>query len=177
MTTPPISSAAPSFTRTYRDAPMMWVLDTRVRILADSAATSGRYSMVEVYAPPSIDGPPPHIHDDADELFHVLEGGMKVLIENDWRIARAGDTIIVPRGLLHTFSNPFLSSCRFLAHYSPAGFERFFVDAGIPVERSADSKAHHLDPIRPPVVEPPSLAHLKAMSIKHHMRIPGVTDA
>lgn len=167
--TPPVQTAE-FFSRTRRDAPLLWVFGVRVRILVDSAATSGRYSLMEIYAPPFTDGPPPHSHDDFDELFHVMEGGLKVFVSGAWHVAHAGDTVIVPRGTLHTYNNPFLSACRFLAQCTPGGFENFFLEIGTPVTSTG------VEPIRPPGVAAPDLERIKSLARKHRMHMPGLTD-
>jgi mannose-6-phosphate isomerase-like protein (cupin superfamily) len=145
------------------------VLGTRVRFLIDGEDTGGRFSMQEHYVPAFHAGPPPHSHMDADETFHVLEGALKVLVAGQIMVARTGDTFVVPRGVLHAFSNPYLTACRFLTQMAPAGFERFFSDAGVPPTSPADL-------LTPPKCEPPAPGHLRALAIKHHMRVPGLTD-
>lgn len=162
-------ASAPPFVRTHGDAHVLWVLGTRQRFLVDGAATGGRFSLVETYAPACHPGPPPHIHDDAEETFHVLGGALKVLVGDKTIIARAGDTLIVPRGVLHTFSNPFLTACSALVHLSPAGFEQFFAEIGVPPVSPTDL-------LTPPPAAPPSREQLRALAIKHHMRMPGLTD-
>jgi quercetin dioxygenase-like cupin family protein len=172
---PPSSpSAVPSLAgshvfRAYRAGRVLWVLGTRVRFLIDGADTGGRFSMQEMYTPAVDPGPPPHSHADADEMFHVLDGALKVMVAGEFAVARAGDTLLVPRNTLHTFSNPYLTPCRFLVQLSPAGFEGFFADVGI-APASAD------DLFTPPTVAPPQPEQLRALAIKHRMHVPGLTD-
>ncbi len=153
----------------YREAPMLWVLGQRVRILVAGDQTAGRSSLVEVYAPPFSEGPVQHAHEDADELFYVLEGGLKIAVGGQTTIAHAGDTLIVRQGTLHAFGNPFVTPCRFLSQYTPAGFERFFLDLGLPVEGSAT-------PLEPPPCAPPTAEQMRMLAQRCRMRIPGVTD-
>lgn len=148
---------------------MLWVLGQRVRILVAGEQTASRYSVVEVYAPPFSEGPGPHAHQDADELFHILEGGLKITVADQTTTAHAGDTLIVGRGTLHSYGNPFVTPCRFLSHYTPAGFERFLLEAGIPVEQNASQ-------LEPPPCVPPTMEQMRMLSLRHRMHIPGVTD-
>lgn len=42
-----------------------------------------------------------HQHDDEDELFLVIEGQIKMELENETHLVSAGELIIVPRGTVH----------------------------------------------------------------------------
>src|SRR5688572_13514080 len=90
-----VSPPASHHFQPYREARMLWVLGQRVRILVAGEQTASRYSVVEVYAPPFSEGPGPHAHQDADELFHILEGGLKITVADQTTTAHAGDTLIV----------------------------------------------------------------------------------
>jgi quercetin dioxygenase-like cupin family protein len=166
---PTAAAPSPAVIRTHREARVLWVLGTRQRFLVDGADTGGRFALIETYAPACHAGPPPHMHEDAEETFHILDGAVKVMVAGQTTIARAGDTLIVPRGVLHTFSNPFLTACRFLVQLSPAGFERFFTEIGVP-------PVSPIDLMTPPQVSPPSPEQLRAAAIKFHLRVPGLTD-
>jgi len=148
--------------RSLREARTLWVLGARVRLLVGGEDTSGAYSMVEVYLPPVAADVPKHLHEDCEALLHMLEGGLKVLIDEQWSILRPGDTLIVPRGTPHTFSNPFLTPCRFLTQYTPAGFEQFFADAGVAAT----------DMFRPDAARP-TPDQMRALAGKHHMTLVG----
>jgi mannose-6-phosphate isomerase-like protein (cupin superfamily) len=167
----PSAAASTHLFRTYRETPVVWVFGVRMRILVDSAETAGRFSLVEVYTPPFDPGPPLHAHHDCEELFHILEGGLRLTLagQSGPITARPGDTLIVPRGMLHTVSNPFLTPCRHLVQLTPGGFERFFAEIGVPPVSGTDL-------LRPPATPPPSKDQLRALAIKHHMSVPGVTD-
>jgi mannose-6-phosphate isomerase-like protein (cupin superfamily) len=171
-------ASAASLVRSYRSAAVLWVFGQRVRILADSRDTAGRYALVEVYAPACYDGPPMHVHDDCDELFHILEGGLKITIAGQLIVAHAGDTIIAPRGTPHTFANPFLTPSRFLVQWTPGGFEGFLRDFGAP-------PANPLDLFTPPPhspMTPTTAERLGMLAVKYHMRVlagpgePGLTE-
>jgi quercetin dioxygenase-like cupin family protein len=48
-----------------------------------------------------------HIHEDAEEVIHILSGrGISGLDETEAEMAQ-GDTMFVPRGEVHWFYNPF----------------------------------------------------------------------
>jgi mannose-6-phosphate isomerase-like protein (cupin superfamily) len=51
-------------------------------------------------------GPDPHIHPRQTETFHVTEGRMRAVVEGREMEIGAGETLVVPPGQVHTFSNP-----------------------------------------------------------------------
>jgi mannose-6-phosphate isomerase-like protein (cupin superfamily) len=105
-----------------------------VRILVGSADTGGAFAMIEEVSPPG-GGPPPHIHQNEDEGFYVIEGDVEFLLGDRWVRAGAGASLFGPRGVPHTFRNVGSKPSRVLATIAPGGFERFFED----VDRMAQS--------------------------------------
>jgi mannose-6-phosphate isomerase-like protein (cupin superfamily) len=49
--------------------------------------------------------PPPHVHPGAVETFEIEQGSFEMLVGDEWRAASAGETVVVPAGLRHTFRN------------------------------------------------------------------------
>ena len=91
------------------------------------ADTDGAYSLLEVEL--DGDGPPQHIHKAEDEAFYVLEGEIKVLLGERTFKATAGSFVLIPRGTVHAFSRIGQEPAKFLAIFSPAGFEKCFDEA------------------------------------------------
>jgi mannose-6-phosphate isomerase-like protein (cupin superfamily) len=88
-------------------------------------ATEGRFSLVEhPIAPGTL--VPPHTHSREDEYSYVLEGEVGVKIGDQEFLATAGDSIVKPRGVSHTFWNPGPRPARLLEVIAPAGFEGYF---------------------------------------------------
>src|SRR5437764_10650117 len=54
---------------------------------------------------PSKHKPLPHFHPSQDEHFEVTEGELSVKLGSQTRVLNAGDTVDVPRGVVHTFWN------------------------------------------------------------------------
>ncbi|MBV9107967.1 MAG: cupin domain-containing protein [Gemmatimonadetes bacterium] len=73
-------------------------------------------------------GPPPHSHEE-DELFIVIEGHYGFLVEGEWRDARAGSVVYLPRGTVHAFRNMGDVDARHWVLTTPAGFEDFYAGA------------------------------------------------
>lgn len=101
-------------------------------------------------------GPPPHIHRDEDEWFHVLEGRVEFLHDGAWHEVPVGSTVFMPRGSLHTFRNVGEVPLKQLITTSPAGFEVFFGRCAEVFERGG----------------PPDFDELIAISAEHGITYP-----
>lgn len=89
--------------------------------------TGGKYSLTEfTMAPPPTPGPPPHIHEDADEAIYVLEGTLEMGIGEQSLTGSAGSVMLVPQGTLHSIANPGPGPVRMLVILSPPGYEGFW---------------------------------------------------
>jgi mannose-6-phosphate isomerase-like protein (cupin superfamily) len=71
-------------------------------------------------------GPPPHYHLNEDEAFHILEGRVAFLLNEEWNEIGPGGTAFMPRGIVHTFKNVGDEPSRMLIITAPSGFEKFF---------------------------------------------------
>lgn len=113
--------------RNAGDAPA-GVLDPNRAVFALSGdETGGKYSLTEfTMAPPPVPGPPPHIHEDADEAIYVLEGTLEMGIGEQRVTGTAGAVMLVPRGKLHSLANPGPGPARMLIILSPPGYEGFW---------------------------------------------------
>jgi quercetin dioxygenase-like cupin family protein len=80
--------------------------------------------------PPGGGYPLPHVHDEYEEVFYVLEGEIEYLIGDQWTSAPAGSTICVPRGVVHAFRNVSLHPARHLALHAPATALTMIEEAG-----------------------------------------------
>ena len=121
--------------------------------------TDGRFEWVESV----VDfggGPPTHIQYAAEEVFTVLEGEVKFKIDDELIDARPGDTLYVPRGVPHTFTNVHRDQpARLIGIYTPAGLEAFLrmwheVSAnGVPDKstRAELVTRYQMEPVGPPL--------------------------
>jgi mannose-6-phosphate isomerase-like protein (cupin superfamily) len=73
---------------------------------------------------------PPHVHEDAAETIHVVEGEFEMTIEGVTERLGAGQTVHVPAGVVHSGANVGASSGRRILTFTPAGMEGFFREAG-----------------------------------------------
>lgn len=74
-------------------------------------------------------GPALHLHHYEDELFYVIEGGYILQIGSEQHRLKAGDCILGPRLVPHTWAFVGETPGRLLIAYAPAGkMEAFFVE-------------------------------------------------
>ena len=103
---------------------LVTVMGVRHRILVTADQSGGAYTLLKVSVPQGS-GIPAHVHTREDEVFHVVEGAAEFLVGGERVDARAGATIVGPRGKPHAFKGTSREPCRMLVVVTPGGFERF----------------------------------------------------
>ena len=101
------------------------VFYVRTDIIMRSEDTGGTYSSYEIIAQPER-GAKAHIHSREDEALYVIEGLFQVHCGEKEYILSAGDSISLPKGLPHMFTNIGQTTGRLLGIATPAGIEGFF---------------------------------------------------
>ncbi len=87
-----------------------------------TAQTGGAYEVVEL---DGETGPLPHIHQDREECFYIIEGTFTFVLGSEEITAPAGSVTFVPRGTRHAFRRS--AGARALVFASPGGLlEGFF---------------------------------------------------
>src|SRR6516162_4294778 len=102
------------------------MLGTTMRLIATTAGTGGRYTVIEQVTPPGW-GPPRHIHSREDEIFYILDGSYELHVGDERRTVSAGASAILPRGIPHGFRNVASSDSRLLCVIAPGGLEEYFL--------------------------------------------------
>jgi mannose-6-phosphate isomerase-like protein (cupin superfamily) len=102
---------------------------------AVSEETGGAYALIEYKVAPEFAGNPRNIQHDRETALYVLEGELTFLVGDQTVKAPAGAFIQVPRGSVFAFSNPGSKPARFLALYSPGGFEKYFEELPEVIEK------------------------------------------
>ncbi|MHA6344572.1 cupin domain-containing protein [Roseivivax sp. CAU 1761] len=133
-------------------------LGTQYRTVLTSAETGGAQSITDSVTP-SGDGPPRHVHHDADESFVVLSGQCQFWVAGESVIRGPGETAFVPRGTEHTYRVVSDAPSRHLVILSPGGFEGFFAEMAAENLRVPEDMAriaeigrrYHLDFTGPPL--------------------------
>lgn len=91
-----------------------------IRIHADGNDSDGQLELFEFDVPPTYPGPARHVHQKADELFIILEGKGHFELGSEVVRARAGDRVLVNRGVPHLFRPVGESNLRMLCAFTPA---------------------------------------------------------
>lgn len=115
----------------------LWEGRTTLEVVLDAADTRGQFALVDQHGVAG-DATPLHRHLHEDEAFYVLDGEIVALAGEAEHHAAAGSAIFLPRGLAHAFMIT-SSSARLLIIATPAGFDGFIRQAGVPVHEQAPS--------------------------------------
>ncbi len=129
-------------------------LGARARILTDGDSTGGALGLVDMLDVPAGQMPPLHVHHSEEECFYVVSGEVTFYLPGSERIARAGDYVVAPCGIPHTYrvgDEP----CHWLVTSLPAGFERFVAAVAqlgdpAPEELTAVAAEHEIEILGPP---------------------------
>jgi quercetin dioxygenase-like cupin family protein len=98
--------------------------------LATGKETDGAFALIHCYFRKGFMAPP-HYHKLEDESFYLLEGTIDFHVGDKKFRADAGAFIVLPKNVPHHF-NLVSDTAKALLLISPAGFEVFFQEFGIP---------------------------------------------
>lgn len=110
--------------RTVRDERTLWFLNSRVTVRVASTDGSDGITVLD-FQSPGGDAVPLHVHRNEDEIFHVLEGEFRFLIDREETTLSAGDVVLAPKGVPHTYRVESPDGGRFLTITRRGDFERF----------------------------------------------------
>jgi len=99
----------------------------KVRFIASSEETGGRWAVIEVTERPGYKTPV-HRHNYTEEEFYVMEGVLTVKINDKTSEYPAGSYVLIPRGTPHAHGNLGKVPSKHLLTVMPGGFEQFFRD-------------------------------------------------
>ena len=104
----------------------------RLNVLGDNQVikltakdTKGQFLLIEQNNDPGS-GIPPHVHQNEDEVFHVLSGKIDMTIGEEMTTLNSGDLIFCPRGIPHSFKVVGDQKARVMLSIFPAGLENMF---------------------------------------------------
>jgi mannose-6-phosphate isomerase-like protein (cupin superfamily) len=101
-------------------------LGTTYRVLSPSL--NGSAAIVEHTLKPKSLGAPMHKHTHEDEISYVLEGELSVIQDGVEQVAYAGQYVVKPRGVFHTFWNATDKPLRFIEFIVPGNFSNYFAE-------------------------------------------------
>jgi mannose-6-phosphate isomerase-like protein (cupin superfamily) len=112
----------------YQRAPSkgtsVWYMGSLLTFLAESKDSGSNFSFFEVKMRPGNE-PPPHVHENEDELYYILEGEIDTYVGSSAFHLTPGTCMFLPRRQPHTFRilSPEL---RMLFLTQPGGLEGYF---------------------------------------------------
>ena len=159
-TLPEQFSPIAAFLRGRDTAPAYWQNGILWIMLATAEETGGDFTLMEQLM---AKGPqaPRHLHEWMHEGFYILEGHARFVVDGKTIEAGPGDFLTVPKKTWHEFEA--ITELRFLNWYTPGGFEKLIIGAGVP------ATARTLPPADLP---PPDPEVLKRLIEKIGMRSP-----
>jgi mannose-6-phosphate isomerase-like protein (cupin superfamily) len=88
--------------------------------------TGGAFEVIEYAGNAAC--PPPHVHREREECFHVLDGRFTFTLGDEEFEVTPGSWVFIPRGTRHGFTAT--ADARALILVVPAGLEDFFAELG-----------------------------------------------
>jgi mannose-6-phosphate isomerase-like protein (cupin superfamily) len=144
--------------------PDLWFLNTRTAVLRASASAPDGVSLVEQWLPFG-DSAPLHVHHREDEIFHILDGVMRFRAGETETVARAGDTVVGPKGVPHTFRVESPQGAHCMVMVTRGDFEGMAREVGRPAQAPGLP-----DPVEP---TPAMIEALVAAAERNHITILG----
>jgi mannose-6-phosphate isomerase-like protein (cupin superfamily) len=130
----------------------LWFLNALVTVRVPHHEGEDGISVLESLAPHG-ESPPLHVHQTEDEVFHVLEGELRVHAGDTEVTIGAGETILGPKGVPHTYRVESPEGARWLVITRRGDFERFVRALSRPAERP-----------EPPTPRPPTPEQANALA-------------
>jgi quercetin dioxygenase-like cupin family protein len=143
---------------------MLWFLDTLVDFPVSHDDGADGISVMDSLARHG-DSPPYHAHYREDEVFHLLEGELDLLMGGERFRAVAGETRLLPRDVPHTYL-AVSEQARWLVATTGGNFERFVRELSRPPET----------PTLPPYEGPPTPEQqqlLEEVALRHGIKLLG----
>jgi mannose-6-phosphate isomerase-like protein (cupin superfamily) len=105
--------------------PLDTVPGEQVSICVRGADVGGAYTVLHSLIVPDS-AMPMHIHQNEDEVFHVIEGCVRFQIGKAEFNASRGATVVVPKGAAHGWRNMTEARVLALVTFTPGGIDRMF---------------------------------------------------
>ena len=143
----------------------LWFQNSLVTIRVSTSDGQDGISVLEHRVPHGF-SPPLHLHRTEDEVFHVMEGEFRVRVRDQEHRLGAGDVLLAPKGVPHTYRVESAQEGRCLTITARGDFERFVRAVSRPAAR----------PELPEPAEPPSadaIQALRATAAKYGIELVG----
>jgi quercetin dioxygenase-like cupin family protein len=93
-----------------------------LRILIDGQGSGASLTMFEMEVAPGGAMPIPHHHVGFDETAYCMAGRLRMIRDGQAMDVRPGETVHIPRGMVHAFENPFEETAKVLVVITPGVF-------------------------------------------------------
>lgn len=90
-----------------------------LRILIDGTTTGESLTMFEMDVPPGSGMPVPHHHVGFDEVVYAMAGKLQMTVDGQVFTLSPSQSLLVKRGEIHAFSNPFDDTAKVLCVLTP----------------------------------------------------------
>jgi len=134
-------------------ANQLWFQNSLVTIRVSMYDGQDGISVLEHRVPYGF-SPPLHLHRTEDEVLHVLEGEFRLRVKDQEHRLGAGDVLLTPKGMPHTYRVESAQGGRCLTITVHGDFERFVRAVSRPAER----------PELPEPAGPPSAGAIQALN-------------
>lgn len=93
-----------------------------LRVLIDGPTTGASLTLFEMDVLPGGSMPVPHHHVGFDEVLHGLSGKVRVTVGGQAVDVSAGGSLLIERGEVHAFANPFEETAKVACVLTPGVF-------------------------------------------------------
>jgi mannose-6-phosphate isomerase-like protein (cupin superfamily) len=111
------------------DGELVYVGRDPVLIKLSPEGARGRFAMITQDVSPGTTIPV-HAHDNEDEVIFIQSGAGEATVGDRTVPLAAGSTLFVPQGTWHGGRNTGTETMKWVAIYSPSGFEGYFREIG-----------------------------------------------
>jgi quercetin dioxygenase-like cupin family protein len=146
---------------------------TQVRLVLTGEDTAGAFAVSEQPLPPRALAGPLHRHANEEGFIHVVSGSVGAQVDDQVLHTTAGGTVLVPRGVRHTFWNDADEPARVLELFTPAGLEGWFLELAEIVGSGSFSIEDIVESGRRYGTEM-ELDTLDALLVAHNLQLPGI---
>lgn len=112
-----------------------WRAGVRTRMLASARNGAGQLTVFEQWCDPGH-GAPRHVH-AVEEVLRVLAGEARIFVGKESAAVVAGESVIVPAGVEHGFTNERAEILHTMAILAAPVFEAEYIESGISQRRWA----------------------------------------
>jgi quercetin dioxygenase-like cupin family protein len=109
--------------------------------------TGGELLQMEVFASPNAAPPPDHVHPRQEEHFETISGTLRARVGGEERTLRAGERMVVPAGVGHTWWIEGVEDAHVLVEFRPALNTETFLETMYGLVRDGKADENGVPPL------------------------------